>query len=251
MILSTEQTVRPKSQCEQHRDGLQSGLEQSGRPSVGAFIPQCDADGSYRPLQVRPHSVLVSDDFSVATWHSEAFNDVFQCHGSTGHCWCVDIRGQERAGTRTPPGTAPADCDKPGDIYKNPGINSQKDCHRCPLTNVYFSPLMPERPKTLCERQRDSIQTTSPEGFPITGLYAPQCDDDGQYTPLQVQHKNKEQGITRNKWLFFDNKYWMLIFPTAVSWLDWTLLVRGQSWTGTGWNKNTTWYNTRQLWSSR
>uniref|UniRef100_A0A3P8W4Q9 Thyroglobulin type-1 domain-containing protein n=1 Tax=Cynoglossus semilaevis TaxID=244447 RepID=A0A3P8W4Q9_CYNSE len=47
-----------------------------GQPSVGAFIPQCDNDGRYRTLQ---------------------------CHGSTGHCWCVDHWGQERAGTRTPP----------------------------------------------------------------------------------------------------------------------------------------------------
>lgn len=52
--LTTGQTVRPKSQCEQHRDSLQSGLEQGGQPSVGAFIPQCDTDGSYRPLQVGP-----------------------------------------------------------------------------------------------------------------------------------------------------------------------------------------------------
>lgn len=58
IILSTGQTVRPKSQCEQHRDDLQSGLEQSGHPPVGAFIPQCDPDGSYRPLQVGPGSVL-------------------------------------------------------------------------------------------------------------------------------------------------------------------------------------------------
>ncbi|XP_049919100.1 nidogen-2 isoform X10 [Epinephelus moara] len=125
------QTGRPKSQCEQHRDSLQSGAEHGGRPSVGAFIPQCDSDGRYRPLQ---------------------------CHGSTGHCWCVDERGQERAGTRTPPGTAPTDCDKPDE---------------------------PERPKTHCEHHRDSVQTTSPEGYPIVGAYVPQCDDDGQYTPLQ------------------------------------------------------------------
>lgn len=42
--LFTGHTVRPNSQCEQHRDSLQSG--------VGAFIPQCDSDGRYRPLQV-------------------------------------------------------------------------------------------------------------------------------------------------------------------------------------------------------
>ncbi|XP_070786559.1 nidogen-2 [Enoplosus armatus] len=124
------QTIRPKSQCEQHRDSLQSG-DEGGRPSLGAFIPQCDSDGLYRPLQ---------------------------CHGSTGHCWCVDGRGQERAGTRTPPGTAPKDCDKPDE---------------------------PERPKTHCEHHRDSVQTTSPEGYPIIGAYVPQCGDNGQYIPLQ------------------------------------------------------------------
>uniref|UniRef100_A0AAQ5YFG7 Nidogen 2a (osteonidogen) n=1 Tax=Amphiprion ocellaris TaxID=80972 RepID=A0AAQ5YFG7_AMPOC len=124
-------TVRPRSQCEQHRDSLQSGVELGGRPSIGAFIPQCDSDGRYRPLQ---------------------------CHGSTGHCWCVDSRGQERAGTRTLPGTAPRDCDRPDE---------------------------PERPKTHCEHHRDSVQTTSPEGIPIIGVYVPQCDTEGQYTPLQ------------------------------------------------------------------
>lgn len=51
---------------------------------------------------------------------------MFQCHGSTGHCWCVDNRGQERAGTRTPPGTAPADCDKQGDRYKNTSETPRK-----------------------------------------------------------------------------------------------------------------------------
>ncbi|XP_068165011.1 nidogen-2 [Antennarius striatus] len=126
-----EPTVRPKSQCEQHRDSLQSGVEHGGRPSLGAFIPQCDSDGRYRTLQ---------------------------CHGSTGHCWCVDSRGQERAGTRTPPGTAPKDCDKPDE---------------------------PEHPKTHCEHHRDSVQTTSPEGYPILGAYVPQCDANGQYMPLQ------------------------------------------------------------------
>ncbi|XP_039649366.1 nidogen-2 isoform X5 [Perca fluviatilis] len=125
------QTVRPRSQCEQHRDSLQSGMEQGGPPSPGAFIPQCDSDGQYQPLQ---------------------------CHGSTGHCWCVDIRGQERTGTRTPPGTAPKDCDRPDE---------------------------PVRPKTHCEHHRDSVQTTSPEGYPIVGAHVPQCDANGQYTALQ------------------------------------------------------------------
>lgn len=44
----------------------------------------------------------------------------------------------------------------------------------------------PERAKTQCEHHRDSVQTTSPEGFPIVGAYVPQCDTNGQYAPLQV-----------------------------------------------------------------
>ncbi|XP_034533825.1 nidogen-2 isoform X2 [Notolabrus celidotus] len=124
------QTGRPKTQCEQHRDSLQSG-EPGSQPSLGAFIPQCDSDGQYRSLQ---------------------------CHGSTGHCWCVDIRGQERAETRTPPGTATKDCDKPDE---------------------------PERPKTHCEHHRDGVQTTSPEGYPIVGAFVPLCDTNGRYVPLQ------------------------------------------------------------------
>ena len=40
--------------------------------------------------------------------------DALQCHGSTGYCWCVNIRGDEIEGTRTPPGTAPKDCDRAG-----------------------------------------------------------------------------------------------------------------------------------------
>uniref|UniRef100_G3PLY0 Nidogen 2 n=1 Tax=Gasterosteus aculeatus aculeatus TaxID=481459 RepID=G3PLY0_GASAC len=123
----SQQEVRPKSQCEQHRDSLQGGREHGSRPSLAAFVPQCDSDGRYRPLQ---------------------------CHGSTGHCWCVDVRGQERAGTRTPPGTPPKDYE-------------------------------PERPKTHCEHHRDRVQTSSPEGYPVVGAYVPQCDAGGQYTPLQ------------------------------------------------------------------
>nr|XP_049609391.1 nidogen-2 isoform X40 [Syngnathus scovelli] len=120
-----------KSQCEQHRDSLQSGPEQAGQLPVGIFIPQCDSDGRYRPLQ---------------------------CHGSTGHCWCVDNRGQERAGTRTLPGMAPTDCDR----------------HE-----------QPQKPKTQCEHHRDSVQTTGPDGYPLVGAFVPQCDANGQYTPQQ------------------------------------------------------------------
>ncbi|KAB5562577.1 hypothetical protein PHYPO_G00019510 [Pangasianodon hypophthalmus] len=116
---------RLKTQCEQHRDTVQAGVD--GLPVVGAFVPECDEEGRYRPRQ---------------------------CHGSTGHCWCVDSKGQERAGTRTPPGTPPTNCDAP------------------------------ERPKTQCEQHRDSIQKRV-DGLPIVGAFIPQCDEEGRYRTQQ------------------------------------------------------------------
>uniref|UniRef100_A0A8C5DKS5 Thyroglobulin type-1 domain-containing protein n=1 Tax=Gouania willdenowi TaxID=441366 RepID=A0A8C5DKS5_GOUWI len=88
LLLKIDEPQRPKTQCEQHRERVQSpGPE--GRPVPGTLVPQCDSEGRYRPQQ---------------------------CHGSTGHCWCVDSRGQERPGTRTTPGTPPIDCDRPGEM---------------------------------------------------------------------------------------------------------------------------------------
>ncbi|KAJ8341119.1 hypothetical protein SKAU_G00334100 [Synaphobranchus kaupii] len=119
---------RPKTHCEQHRDRLQGN--QGGYPLIGAFIPQCDEEGHYRPLQ---------------------------CRGSTGQCWCVDSTGQERAGTRTSPGTPPTNCDQP---------------------------VEPPRPKTHCEQHRDRLQGNQ-GGYPLIGAFVPQCDEEGHYRPLQ------------------------------------------------------------------
>uniref|UniRef100_A0A3P8RG51 Nidogen 2a (osteonidogen) n=1 Tax=Astatotilapia calliptera TaxID=8154 RepID=A0A3P8RG51_ASTCA len=116
-----------KTHCEHHRDSVKT-TSADGYPIVGAYVPQCDAEGQYLSQQ---------------------------CHGSTGYCWCVDSRGEERAGTRTPPGAAPVDCDRP------------------------------EHLKTHCEHHRDSVKTTSADGYPITGVYKPQCDAEGQYLPQQ------------------------------------------------------------------
>ena len=44
----------------------------------------------------------------------------------------------------------------------------------------------PERPKTHCEHHRERAQATSSDGYPLVGAYVPQCDDNGQYLPLQV-----------------------------------------------------------------
>uniref|UniRef100_A0A3Q2WC77 Thyroglobulin type-1 domain-containing protein n=1 Tax=Haplochromis burtoni TaxID=8153 RepID=A0A3Q2WC77_HAPBU len=79
---------RLKTHCEHYRDSVKA-TSPDGNPITGVYVPQCDAEGQYLPQQ---------------------------CHGSTGYCWCVDSRGEERrAGTRTPPGAAPVDCDRPGE----------------------------------------------------------------------------------------------------------------------------------------
>ena len=50
---------------------------------IGEFIPQCEDDGSYSPMQ---------------------------CWGSTGYCWCVDENGIEIPGTSLGPGEGFPDC---------------------------------------------------------------------------------------------------------------------------------------------
>uniref|UniRef100_A0A669DFL5 Nidogen 1 n=1 Tax=Oreochromis niloticus TaxID=8128 RepID=A0A669DFL5_ORENI len=72
---------RPKTRCEAHRESVLGVSGPRGpRPPIGAYIPSCDDNGQYEPMQ---------------------------CHGSTGHCWCVDQNGQEISGTRTGPGSRP------------------------------------------------------------------------------------------------------------------------------------------------
>ena len=66
----------------------QRRARESGRqPSVGAYIPQCTPDGEYIPRQ---------------------------CHGSTGHCWCVNEDGEELVGSRRGPGQGDVVCDAIG-----------------------------------------------------------------------------------------------------------------------------------------
>ncbi|NXC89442.1 NID2 protein, partial [Cercotrichas coryphoeus] len=100
-------------------------------PPLGdGHVPQCDEQGRYRPLQ---------------------------CHGSSGHCWCVDAAGQEIAGTRTAPGTTPPRCG---------------------------SPEPTERPPSMCERWRQSLLEHY-GGSPRGDQYVPQCEPGGDFAPLQ------------------------------------------------------------------
>ena len=53
-------------------------------PMPGAFVPQCEDDGSYKKIQ---------------------------CHGSTGYCWCVNENGVKLEGTDVqfkPPNCGPS-----------------------------------------------------------------------------------------------------------------------------------------------
>ncbi|NXC33671.1 NID2 protein, partial [Campylorhamphus procurvoides] len=105
-------------------------------PVGDGHVPQCDEEGRYRPLQ---------------------------CHGSTGHCWCVDAAGQEIAGTRTAPGTTPPRCGSPVAL---------------PV------PEPTERPPSMCERWRQSLLEHY-GGSPRSDQYVPRCDPQGHFTPLQ------------------------------------------------------------------
>uniref|UniRef100_A0AAX7V2J9 Nidogen 2a (osteonidogen) n=1 Tax=Astatotilapia calliptera TaxID=8154 RepID=A0AAX7V2J9_ASTCA len=129
----SQQEDRPerlKTRCEHHRDSVKT-TSADGYPITGVYKPQCDAEGQYLPQQ---------------------------CHGSTGYCWCVDSRGEERAGTRTPPGAAPVDCDRP------------------------VTPT--ERPESMCERWRASL-IEHYGGKPGPQQYVPQCEPDGEFSPVQ------------------------------------------------------------------
>ncbi|NXX10210.1 NID2 protein, partial [Podargus strigoides] len=73
-----EPTERPPTMCERWRQSL---LEHyGGSPRRDQYVPQCDARGTFTPLQ---------------------------CHGDSGYCWCVDESGREIQGTRSEPGTTP------------------------------------------------------------------------------------------------------------------------------------------------
>ncbi|XP_046859506.1 neurogenic locus Notch protein-like isoform X3 [Xenia sp. Carnegie-2017] len=61
--------VKEKSKCEEERDAVLSDPD-----LLGAFLPQCEEDGSYSDVQ---------------------------CHPSTGYCWCVDSEGEKIAETLT------------------------------------------------------------------------------------------------------------------------------------------------------
>ncbi|XP_071390603.1 nidogen-1 [Centroberyx affinis] len=104
---------RTKTQCESHRESvLGESVPRGPRPPVGAFIPTCDEQGAYEPMQ---------------------------CHGSTGYCWCVDRNGQEIHGTRSGPGSRPMCIDHDG-VRPPVGPTPRPDVHPLPPgTHLMFA----------------------------------------------------------------------------------------------------------------
>ncbi|XP_073689749.1 nidogen-1-like [Garra rufa] len=91
-------TEREKTRCQLHRESVLGTEPRGPRPVPGQFVPTCDAQGGYDPMQ---------------------------CHASIGQCWCVDRNGLEISGTRTGPGRFP-ECpghDVPGPVRPTPDPN--------------------------------------------------------------------------------------------------------------------------------
>ncbi|XP_032883216.1 nidogen-2 isoform X30 [Amblyraja radiata] len=147
-VPTTATSERQTTACEQQRDQLEAEVRLRGsQPLVGHYIPQCDEEGNFRPMQ---------------------------CHGSTGHCWCVYENGQEVLGSRTLPGTAQPRCGTTGES---------------------------ERPKTACEQQRDRLEAEVRlrGSQPLLGHHIPQCDEEGNFRPMQCQSS------TGHCWCVYEN----------------------------------------------
>ncbi|XP_007661323.2 nidogen-2 [Ornithorhynchus anatinus] len=102
-------------------------------------------------------------DFHIPQCDEQGDFRPVQCHGSTGYCWCVDQNGLEIGGTRTPPGASPPRC---------------------------ATPEPTQRPQTFCERWRQNLLEHY-GGRPREDQYVPQCDQLGEFRPLQC-HGNSD-----------------------------------------------------------
>ena len=141
--------AKPKSKCEKERDAATNGL-----PSVGAFTPQCESDGSYSSVQ---------------------------CHGSTGYCWCVDGEGNKLIETELrferPNCTEGKLCTTLCHIIPNRPYHLLILQHNVPFSKL----LVVAKPKSKCEKERDAATN----GPPLVGAFTPQCESDGSYSSVQ------------------------------------------------------------------
>ncbi|KAL2304110.1 hypothetical protein Nmel_009402 [Mimus melanotis] len=105
-----------------------------------------------------PREVAPLGDGHVPQCDEQGRYRPLQCHSSSGHCWCVDAAGQEIAGTRTAPGTTPPRCGSPAESIQQ---------------------------LTPCEHARMYPREVPPGPSPVGDGHVPQCDEQGQYRPLQ------------------------------------------------------------------
>ncbi|XP_042900506.1 U20-hexatoxin-Hi1a [Parasteatoda tepidariorum] len=124
-----------KTDCEEHREREQK----SNAPLPMRLIPECDSKGDYKPLQcfqnskfcscwdktgnplTQPSGKIKACDCLVkqkeakpgllgafkAQCEEDGKFKKEQCHGSTGHCWCVDPLTGEK---KTEPKRGKANC---------------------------------------------------------------------------------------------------------------------------------------------
>ena len=73
----SQKTKACECHVQKHQSLVTSGFLIHGEPMLGGFMPSCHDDG---------------------TFHEK------QCHGSTGHCWCVDPMTGAKKGESVGPG---------------------------------------------------------------------------------------------------------------------------------------------------
>ncbi|KAJ7374827.1 Nidogen 1 [Desmophyllum pertusum] len=163
------QNDEPKTQCQKERDIALSPF------ITDIFVPLCDLEGKFVPLQCFEHDVYGKQ------------------------CWCVDSSGQEIRGTRTENGTAP-EC---GTVHANatnvPSCNlgPYGCCHDnvtfakgpemegCPpQDNQQAAPLASSvvPPQVLSQCQTDQ-QKAKASG--AADIFVPECDPSGLFKEVQ------------------------------------------------------------------
>ena len=167
--------------CRRERNKQLKRQEDSPFPIVGAFIPECNEDGTYKPKQ---------------------------CHGSTGQCWCTTPGGKEIEGTRQ---RGSVDCSK-GACHREreekegrglllgqfipecneDGSYKAKQCHGstgfCWCTTPEGTEIEGTRQrgsvdcsKGVCHRARQEAESRGPS----IGQFIPECNEDGSYKAKQ------------------------------------------------------------------
>ncbi|XP_073432663.1 saxiphilin-like [Dendrobates tinctorius] len=151
-------------------------------PLRGAFLPDCDENGYFSPLQF---------------------------HGSTGHSWCVTKNGEEIKGTRTGPGQTPPTCEVPAPVtlhyavavvkksssFQLDQLKSKRSCHSA-VGEVagWIAPLNVLLKKNLLSwegREQKTIEKVASE------IFSASCAPGAQEANLCEQCAGQEDKCTR------------------------------------------------------